>query len=103
MTATVLAVTLVEKFMVGGWLTVLVTSAVIALCFLIKRHYSETRTQLAKEDAPFAGAAPEVDGDTPAKPDPSPPTAIVLVADIAVQACMRCFGWPARFRGSSIT
>jgi amino acid transporter len=78
-TVTVLAVTLVEKFMMGGWLTVLVTGAVIALCFLVRRHYSEIRTQLANEDAPFAGAAPQVDGGIPVRPDPSRPTAIVLV------------------------
>jgi hypothetical protein len=52
-TSTVLVITLIEKFTAGGWLTVLVTSAVVALCLLIKRHYSDTRAQLAKEDALF--------------------------------------------------
>ncbi|MFM0221898.1 APC family permease [Paraburkholderia dipogonis] len=78
-TVTVLAVTLVEKFTAGGWLTVLVTGVVIALCFLVRRHYREISTQLTKEDALFAGAAPEVDGDTALRPDPSRSTAIVLV------------------------
>jgi amino acid transporter len=79
-TSTVLVITLIEKFTAGGWLTVLVTSAVVVLCVLIKRHYGETRAQIAKEDALFAGAAPEVDADAaPEKPDPSLPTAILLV------------------------
>ncbi|BCG00446.1 amino acid transporter [Paraburkholderia sp. PGU19] len=79
-TSTVLVITLIEKFAAGGWLTVLVTSAVVALCVLIKRHYSDTRAQIAKEDALFAGATPEVDADSAsAKPDPSLPTAILLV------------------------
>jgi amino acid transporter len=79
-TSTVLVITLIEKFTAGGWLTALVTSAVVVLCVLIKRHYSDTRAQIAKEDALFAGAAPEVDTDSaPAKPDPSLPTAILLV------------------------
>jgi amino acid transporter len=79
-TSTVLVITLIEKFTAGGWLTVLVTSAVVVLCVLIKRHYSDTRAQIAKEDALFAGAAPEVDGGSAAaKPDPSLPTAILLV------------------------
>lgn len=78
-TSTVLVITLIEKFTAGGWLTVLVTSAVIALCFLIKRHYNDTRAQLAKEDALFAGDAPKVDEPGPGKPDPSLPTAILLV------------------------
>ncbi|KWB56303.1 amino acid transporter [Burkholderia ubonensis] len=79
-TSTVLAITLVEKFTAGGWLTVLVTSAVIALCFMINRHYADTRAQLAKEDALFSGAPPAVDEATaPGKPDPSQPTAVLLV------------------------
>ncbi|QBR01225.1 APC family permease [Paraburkholderia pallida] len=79
-TATVLVITLVEKFTEGGWLTVLVTSAVVALCFFIKRHYSDTRAQLAREDALFAGQAPEVDAQQAALAlDPAQPTAILLV------------------------
>lgn len=58
----------------------LVTSAVIALCFMINRHYAYTRAQLAKEDALFSGKPPEVDEATaPGKPDPSQPTAVLLV------------------------
>jgi K+ potassium transporter len=79
-TSGVLVITLIEKFAAGGWLTVLVTGAVIAVCLLIKRHYSDTRAQLAKEDALFAGPAPEVAPEkAPGKPDPSQPTAILLV------------------------
>jgi len=78
-TATVLTVTVIEKFRAGGWLTVLVTSIVIALCLFVKRHYSATRAQLAKKDALFAGAPPEMDGEALVKPDPRWPTAIVLV------------------------
>jgi amino acid transporter len=78
-TSSVLVITLIEKFTAGGWLTVLVTSAVVALCFLIRRHYTDTRAQIAKSDALFAGAPPEVGDDAPTKPDPAQPTAIVLV------------------------
>ncbi|MGU7773391.1 APC family permease [Burkholderia sp. MR1-5-21] len=79
-TSTVLVITLIEKFTAGGWLTVLVTSAVIALCFMINRHYAYTRAQLAKEDALFSGAPPIVDeAKAPGKPDPSQPTAVLLV------------------------
>ncbi|KVD70694.1 amino acid transporter [Burkholderia sp. ABCPW 14] len=79
-TSVVLVITLVEKFTAGGWLTVLVTSAVIAACLLVKRHYSDTRAQLAKEDALFGGAPPAVDDATaPGKPDPAQPTAVLLV------------------------
>ncbi|AIO69176.1 APC family permease [Burkholderia oklahomensis] len=79
-TSVVLVITLVEKFTAGGWLTVLVTSAVIAACLLIRRHYSDTRAQLAKEDALFGDAPPAVDdAAAPGKPDPAQPTAVLLV------------------------
>ncbi|WP_118183648.1 APC family permease [Paraburkholderia phosphatilytica] len=78
-TSAVLVITLIEKFAEGGWLTVLVTSAVVLLCFLIKRHYSDTRAQLAKEDALFSAAAPVVDEATVPALDASLPTAILLV------------------------
>src|SRR5580692_5027965 len=79
-TSTVLVITLIEKFTAGGWLTVLVTSAVVALCFLIRRHYSDTRAQLAKEDALFSGAPPALSAAAaPLEPDPAQPTAILLV------------------------
>ncbi|MEA3102322.1 MAG: hypothetical protein QOF74_6562 [Caballeronia mineralivorans] len=78
-TSAVLVITLVEKFTAGGWLTVLVTSAVVAACFLIKRHYNDTRAQLAREDAIFSDMPRATDETALAKPDPSQPTAILLV------------------------
>ena len=47
MCATILAITVVEKFREGGWLTLLVTLGVVALCFLIRRHYRQVELQLA--------------------------------------------------------
>ncbi len=78
-TATVLVITLVEKFTAGGWLTVLVTGLVIALCVLVKRHYTATRAELARADELFAGNPPLVDSSHIRPVDPALPTAIVLV------------------------
>ncbi|RKP44576.1 APC family permease [Trinickia fusca] len=79
-TSVVLVITLVEKFTAGGWLTVLVTTAVIVLCLLIKQHYRETRLLIAKEDELFEGPPPMVDeSEAPGKPDPALPTAVLLV------------------------
>jgi len=36
----ILVVNLFEKFAEGAWVTVIVTGALVALCMLIKRHYS---------------------------------------------------------------
>ncbi|MEO5769858.1 MAG: APC family permease [Polyangia bacterium] len=78
MCATILTITVFEKFREGGWLTLLVTLGVVGLCFLIRRHYrhvEERLSQLYREVA-------EVDGGTqPALPikDANAPTACVLV------------------------
>jgi amino acid transporter len=39
----ILIVTASEKFLLGGWLTLFITSAVIALCFLTRTHYNKVR------------------------------------------------------------
>ena len=36
---TILVVTCFEKFAEGGWLTLVITGALVTLCFVIKRHY----------------------------------------------------------------
>jgi amino acid transporter len=36
---TILGITIYEKFSEGGWVTLLLTTLLIALCFMIRRHY----------------------------------------------------------------
>jgi hypothetical protein len=40
---TILIITVVIKFEEGGWLTLVITSGVIGLCYLIRRHYRKVR------------------------------------------------------------
>jgi amino acid transporter len=40
---TILVITTFEKFSEGGWMTLLITSFVIVLCYLIKGHYLQVR------------------------------------------------------------
>jgi hypothetical protein len=40
---TILIVTIYEKFGEGGWVTLVITSALIGLCYLIRRHYLKVR------------------------------------------------------------
>src|SRR5512140_355313 len=47
---TILCITLYEKFAEGGWMTALVTSATIAVCFLIRRHYASVAEDLKRLD-----------------------------------------------------
>jgi len=56
-----------------------VTSAVIGICLLIKRHYVEIRKHLAEADAVFAGDLDCIAEATPPSLDPKQPTAVVLV------------------------
>jgi amino acid transporter len=77
--ATILGITVFEKFPEGGWLTLAVTGGLVVLCFVIRRHYRTVASKLGKLDVLLTAA--------PRDPDPSPtetaadgPTAAVLVA-----------------------
>ena len=77
--ATILVITAVEKFREGGWITLLVTGAVVGLCFLIHGHYRTVRLRLAQL---YHGVRSiDEDGVNPAIPISNPrlPTAAVLV------------------------
>jgi hypothetical protein len=47
---TILIVTSVVKFAVGGWLTLVVTGLLVAVCFYIKRHYNRVVTAIRRLD-----------------------------------------------------
>jgi len=79
----ILVMVVYEKFFEGGWITMVVTAALIVLCMLIRRHYQEIRTRVAQltkilEDLP-ATARPDV----PHELSPSAPTAVLLVASFS--------------------
>src|SRR6476661_6497029 len=46
-TAGILLITLVEKFMEGGWMTVLITGAVIGFCLLNHAHYAGIKRKIS--------------------------------------------------------
>ncbi len=50
MCLTILMITVFEKFMEGGWLTLVITSLLIGLCYLIRRHYSRIRSDIRRLD-----------------------------------------------------
>jgi len=78
---TILVITVYEKFAQGGWITVVITCLVIALCFAIRRHYRRVTRELDQlyrelgnlphAPKPAKAAAQEI--------DPLGPTAAVLV------------------------
>jgi amino acid transporter len=77
-TSGILAVTLIEKFSEGGWVTVLITSLVIALCLAIHRHYDWVHERLKEVDQVFSAAScPKCENPPPL--DPDAPTAVFIV------------------------
>ncbi|TAN38678.1 MAG: APC family permease [Verrucomicrobia bacterium] len=74
----ILVMVVVEKFSEGAWMTILVTSLLIAFCWLIRRHYQKVSRKLAVlsqmlDNLPTATAA------TAAELDPYQPIAALLV------------------------
>ena len=47
---TILVITTMEKFIEGGWITLLITSGVISVCYLIRKHYQAVRHGMADLD-----------------------------------------------------
>ena len=80
MCASILLISVFEKFAEGGWLTVVVTSSFIAVAFAIKRHYTGVREQLRRLDEQLL--------DIPVRPhehargqiQPEEPVAVMLVS-----------------------
>jgi len=77
-TSGILSITLISKFESGGWVTVLITCAVIALCLLINKHYKTVYKKLADLDAQLKHPITEKSLH-PIIPDPSQPTAVIMV------------------------
>ena len=77
---TILSVTVLEKFREGGWMTLVITSLLIALCYMINSHYLKVKAQLMQLDKVLAGMP--ISGPTNTDPvDKKNMTAIQLVGD----------------------
>lgn len=74
----ILCVTLYSKFGSGGWVTVLITCAVIAICMLIKKHYRSVNKKLIELDTQLKQPVTEKKSDF-LFPDPQLPTAAIFV------------------------
>ena len=76
---TILTVTVLEKFTSGGWLTLLITSLVIGICYLIRGHYNRVALRIRELDEMLLDI-PTVDPVNQAPVDPKNMTAIQLVS-----------------------
>jgi amino acid transporter len=91
-TGTILIVTVILKFAEGGWVTVLVTLAFIALCYLVRLHYDHVGSALKRLDAALMNIPFQPDmRPVPAK-NPDGPTAVLIVRDfdgLAIHSLLR--------------
>ena len=78
--AMILAITLIEKFTEGGWLTTAITASLVALCYAIRRHYRGVGRKVAKLSRDLQLDAPPPPGviRPPDELDPAKSTAVVL-------------------------
>jgi amino acid transporter len=100
---TILVVTTIEKLTDGGWLTLVITGALVAACFAVKRHYERVGRAIARLDDELpetvAGGRPP----TLAPIDAARPVAILFVGAYgglgrhALLSVIRMF--PEHFRG----
>ncbi len=123
---TILGITVYEKFAEGGWVTLLVTAALVALCLAIARHYRAISTAVRAldqhqpsphgveraqgEDAALAATAFVEDAQhvaehhTAQDPDPAKPVVILLVGGysglgrMALRMLLKMF--PGHFAGA---
>lgn len=79
MCASILAITVFEKFGHGGWVTVVITSLFVLLCLWVRRHYDSIRAGLRQLDdilTTIPGSGPP--NSQPL--NPNLPTAVILVS-----------------------
>jgi K+ transporter len=79
MCATILAITVFEKFSHGGWLTVLLTTLFVLLCYAIREHYTSVSKGLRQLDD-ILGSLSTTGEPNRAPMLPNTPTAVVLVS-----------------------
>ncbi|HEX9107264.1 MAG TPA: APC family permease, partial [Longimicrobiales bacterium] len=74
----ILAGVLYEKFLLGGWVTVVVTTTIIALCFWFRSRYRRVRDQFRQLNQVFDDV-PAADAAEPVALDHKKPTAVLFV------------------------
>jgi amino acid transporter len=85
MCLSILVITIFEKFSQGGWVTVIITGLVIALCFAIRRHYDEVRDGLRRLDDILTTLPPPVlkTASPPSDLDGNLPTAVISISSFS--------------------
>ncbi len=77
--ASILCITIFERFTHGGWVTVMLTSLFVILCYGIHRHYRKSAEGLRQLDD-ILSTLPQTGEAKPRSLDPKAPTAVLLVS-----------------------
>ena len=84
MCVSILTITTLEKFREGGWITMVITSVVIALAFRIHRHYDNVKRSMKRlDEILMAVPAPEKPAAAASQLDRRLPTAIISVTSFS--------------------
>jgi amino acid transporter len=75
----ILGLTVFERFTHGGWVTVVLTSLFVVLCYAIHGHYQRAQEGLRQLDD-ILGSLPQTGEAKPRSLDPKAPTAVLLVS-----------------------
>lgn len=109
LSASILVVTVLQKFTEGGWVTLVATTLLVVFCFAVKRHYDSVAAAIRAmdDDLPGPEERPGLYGPSistePRTPDPDAPVAVLLVGAYgglgrhALLTLLRMF--PGHFRG----
>ena len=98
--ASILAVTVIEKLIEGGWITVIITGFVVALGITIRNHYAGVAARVRKAEEIYAPPTGYITGR--AKLDRTAPTAAFIVGKSrsglvhAARTVLRL--WPGRYK-----
>ncbi len=100
---TILVVTCFEKFAEGGWLTLVITGALVSLCFVIKRHYARVVDAIRRLDVELPDPLETEKPKECSAIDPATSVAVLFVGGYgglgrhALLTLLRMF--PGHFRG----
>jgi len=80
LTLSILVATTLIKFGTGGWLTVIITAALVTFCLRVRAHYRRVERALAYLDEELVGFPDLANATTVPACDPTKPTAAILVS-----------------------
>jgi amino acid transporter len=79
MCVSILVVTVAEKFVEGGWITLVITTVLVGVCIAIHRHYQLVKRALKHLDELFSDVPTSTAREELGPCDPTKPTAVLFV------------------------